>query len=341
MMNRARRFLRRAVFGSESFPQQCAIGSHEPQAEVLVQLHGIGAPRDVTCCNVMAAAKPFTIGIGLGREEDASVIQRSRPSLQFQERGGEHKLLGKIGLRLREIISADTDRLGLFEVRYCRNYCLPGARFWVHCLYSVYKQSLSSRRSKAHKIRMTALGVQSLAVFYICPRPVVLVSVLDESTANIFPMDLIGNIGARHFSLALHNGSAGVPLIERSRRIALGSIPVEQLPVAYTLGQNHKKPGINLDQLPFTTAPSPAFGIPVPQFSLRVREMQIDAVRTLESHKLFLATILNDDRRAEGRQLFFVHGFYQAWKQRNRGIIGNLCPATIVRNSRALLRQKE
>jgi flavin reductase (DIM6/NTAB) family NADH-FMN oxidoreductase RutF len=312
--NWIRQTLKRLVVGSVTFPQQCTIGLREPQSEVRVWLHGLGVPRDVTSCNVMTSAIPFTVGIGLGTNHQASV--GSRTSLRFEERNGRGRLLGEIGLRLNELISVDGEQMGLFEVRHCRNYCLPRARLWMLYGHLGWQEWRASRRSKPSKIRLTSLAMRSLFVFYICPRPVVLVSVMDGSTANVFPMDLIGPIGARHFSLALHCTSAGVPSMERSRRIALSSVPFDQTSVAYELGKNHKRPCVDVEQLPFATAPSAAFGLPVPRFALRVREMQIEAVRSLGSHKFFLAVTINDQQHSDGRQLFFVHGFYQAWRNR-------------------------
>jgi len=204
----------------------------------------------------------------------------------------------------------------LFEGRNCRNYCVPRAWLWMRYLYYAYQRWRSTKRSDAPDIRMTGRDVHCLLVCYICPRPVVLVSVMHGNLTNIFPMDLIGPIGLRYFSLALHSTSTAVPLMERSRRIALSSVPVEQTSVAYQLGKNHNKPCVDSHDLPFATMASPAFGLPVPQFSLRVREMQIEAVRTVGSYRLFLARTIEDQWRADGPQLFLVHGFYQTWKHR-------------------------
>lgn len=303
---------KRAVFGSSNLHQQCAIGLRDPQREVGVWLNGLGICLDVTDRNVMAAAQPLTLGVGLEDGCDAAAIRRSRPSLEFRERGGESRLLGKIGLHLTGEIPVGGGRLVLFRAHSCKNYCLPKARLWAHYSYYAYRRWRARARAGASTFRMLANELRSVFVFYICPRPVVLVSVRDGNLANIFPMDLIGPIGARHFTLALHRNSTAVPLMERSRRIALSSVPVEQTATAYDLGENHKLPGVDWPQVPFATSPSTSFGIPVPQFSLRVREMQIEAVRDLGSHKLFLAKTVEDEHWAEGLQMFLVHGIYQA-----------------------------
>src|SRR5207245_8972809 len=125
------------------------------------------------------------------------------------------------------------------------NYGLSWGRLWARYLQSSYKQWRSRRSRGAPAFRMVRGELHSLFAFYICPRPVVLVTVADGEFANIFPMDLIGPVSSRHFSLALHSTSAAVPLLERSRHVALSSVPVEQSSLAVELGQNHKKLGID------------------------------------------------------------------------------------------------
>jgi len=311
-VNQVGEAFKRFVFGSANLRQQCAIGLRDPQMEVRVWLHGLGAPRDVTFNHVMAAARPLTLGIGLEAKDVGEAIRRSQPSLQFRERGGEQRLLGEIGLRLTEAVPFGEQHLYLFETRSYRNYCLPRARLWVLYSYYAYRCWRVRKRPDTSPFRMVPRELRTVFVFYLCPRPVVLVSVTHENLANIFPMDLIGPVGTRHFSLALHSTSSVVPLMERSRRIVLSSVPVEQTAAAYQLGENHKKPCVDWAHVPFATTLSATFRIPVPRFSLRVREMRIETVRDLGSHKLFLAETIEDQHWADGLQLFFVHGIYQA-----------------------------
>ncbi len=319
MVQQFKEAFRRVVFGSSNLHQQCAIGLRDPQSEVSVWLNGPGMCRDVTYRNVMAAAQPLTLGVGLEGKCDAAAIIRSRPSLEFRERGGNNRLLGKISLRLTDVIPVGGERLYLFQVRNCRNYCLPRARLWAHYLYYAYRRWRACGRPAGSTYRMVANELHSVFVFYICPRPVVLVSVSDGNLANIFPMDLIGPVAPRHFALALHSTSTAVPLIERSLKIALSSVPVEQTAMAYQLGKNHKLSSVDGAHLPFATTPSATFGIPVPRFSLRVKEMQIEAVRAVGSHKLFLANTVEVEDWAEGPQLFHVHGLYNARRHQAQG----------------------
>src|ERR1700722_17639150 len=325
MVKQVRKALKAVIFGSASFPQQCSIGLRDPQSEISVWLHGLGSPRDVTQNNVITSARPFTIGIGLERSPDPAEAGGTPLSLLFRERDGEQRLLGVIRLRLNEVTAIGLDRIGFFEILSCTNYCVPRARLWARYLHYGY-QRWRSRAHPGSNVPMVGREVHSVFVFYICPRPVVLVSVVDGNFTNIFPMDLIGPIGGQHFTLALHATSTAVSLMERSRRVALSGVPVEQISIAYALGQNHKKTDFCWNQISFDLTTSPAFGLPIPEFALSVKEMEIEEVRVMGSHKLFICRTEVNHLRSHGLQLSFVQGFYHARRQQTQPLV----PATRV-----------
>jgi flavin reductase (DIM6/NTAB) family NADH-FMN oxidoreductase RutF len=240
-----------------------------------------------------------------------ATVKRARLSLKFLERQGDHRVLGEIGLRPTEAISLDDGQLFLFEPHHCKNYCVSRPWLWMRYLFFAYHQWQARKCSLAPELQIPAGQLHCLFVFYICPRPVVLVSVAEANLVNIVPMDLIGPVSLRCFSLALHSTSTAAPLIEGSRRIAISSVPSEQAAVAYRLGNNHKSPCADVERLPFATTRTAAFGLPVPQFALRVREMQIESVRAVGGYKFFLASTIGDRWLAEGPQFFLVHGFHQ------------------------------
>ncbi|HEY6987649.1 MAG TPA: flavin reductase [Bryobacteraceae bacterium] len=151
---------------------------------------------------------------------------------------------------------------------------------------------------------------------FICPRPVVLVSVRHEERTNIFPMNLFGSIGDGYFAFALNSVRKAAPLVERAGRVALSSIPFRFAGLARQLGKNHLKESVNYADLPFETTSSTALGLPIPEFALRVREMEIEAVRNLGSHTLFFARVLQDERRGDDLQFCMIHGIYEARRRR-------------------------
>jgi flavin reductase (DIM6/NTAB) family NADH-FMN oxidoreductase RutF len=291
-------------------PQQCTMGMPDPQLEVRIWLEGLGDPIDITNNHVVACASPLTVGIGLDPERNRQTLQM-RLSLKFRERDGDRRLLAKVGLRRSGTVTAAGQELSLFHIRSCNNYCLARPRLWA---YDLYQSFMRWRKDKNPEIPMSILGARSMNVFFICPRPVVLVSAMHGNTGNIFPMNLFGCIRDGYFAFALNSLRKAAPLVERAGRVALSSIPLGHAGLVRQLGKNHRSEFVEWDKLPFATIPSPALGLPIPQFALRVREMEIEAVHKLGSHTLFFARMIRDERLGDDPQFCIIHGIYQAWR---------------------------
>jgi flavin reductase (DIM6/NTAB) family NADH-FMN oxidoreductase RutF len=299
--------LKRMLLGKTNLPQQCTVGIHDPQPEVGVWLHGIGAPRDVTFEHSIACASPFTICIG-GTDWQLGDAGKG-PALQFRERDGEGRLLAELDLRHSATILTNGPPLHLFQVDGCRNYCLPAGRLWAHYLHHAYLR----RKSTSH-IRLSSRAAQAMTAAFICPRRVVLVSAVWGDRSNIFPMNLLGSLSDGYFAFSLDSTRLAAPLVAGAGQVALSGIPVGRAEVAQQLGKNHKQESVAWSQLPFPTTPSTALGIPVPCFASRVIELQIETTRNLGSHTLFVSRVVRDEHRAAGEQFFMVHGIYQSWR---------------------------
>jgi flavin reductase (DIM6/NTAB) family NADH-FMN oxidoreductase RutF len=288
---------------------------HDPQSEIGVWLHGLGAPRDVTDYHLMACGAPFTIGVGLKGAEELPPRNPADLSLHFRQQDGAHRLLGEIGLRLSSMIRVGDQKLALFHVRNYRNYCQTRARLWARYLQYAYQRSQTGHSD----VPITTSEVHAMIVFYICPRPVVLASTSDGNANNMFPMNLMGNIGSGYFAFALNSNTPASALVERSGVVALSGVPVEQTALAYSFGRNHRRESIDWSQLPFPTKRSTKLLLPVPEFSLRVREMKIECSRKVGSHMLFIASTIHEEHWADGLEFFMVHGLYQAYRVKHLG----------------------
>jgi len=158
---------------------------------------------------------------------------------------------------------------------------------------------------------------QQLMIAYLCPRPVVLVSVDAPGHRNIFPMDLIGPLDRSGlFSLALRSTNVSVPTMREVRRVALSGIPATMKAVVYKLAAHHKQPLADWNELPFPVRPSREFGIPAVAAALHIRELAIVHSQEVGSHTLFLGRIVSDENLAAGTQLHHTAGFHQAWRRR-------------------------
>ena len=282
-------------------PRYGPVALDDPQELVDVWLEGQGQPKDVTRNNVVAALRPFTLGIMLDRAVEPNL------RLCFRDRASR-RLLGVLHLKPAGAIPLAGHCLCLFEIAGCENYRSSRLHLRWYDLREEWRAERRQRRNP-HNFLMTHQDIRYSHVFYICPRPVVLVTVEHEGAGNMFPMDLIGPTDSPWFSMALRLTSPAVDLIRQSRRLTLASVPFSYKTIAYKLGEHHRKACIDWDSLPFSVKPSPQFHLPVAQAALRVREVRVEEFHAVGSHMVFLTTPVSDTPfQASEKQLF--HAFY-------------------------------
>jgi hypothetical protein len=303
--------LMKITLGKTALPQEFTLGLPEPQTEITVWLKGVGVNCDVTSRISSACAEPLTICIGFDEGAAPSVADRSKLTLFFAERDGQKQVLGAIGLKHKQTLSAAPAEFLFFEPSSSKNFCLPKWRLALHYLLHAYRQW---RRDNTQGIRMTFLEQRASIVTFIRPHPIVLVSVGDRNGGNIFPMNLCGDLGNGYFGFALRTERVAGTLIERAGRAALSSLPEEEGYLAYRMAHNHTMESIDWDKLPFATRTSKAFHIPVPEFAQRVKELELVTSTAVGSHRFFIARIIEDEKLADGLGFCSIHGFYQAWR---------------------------
>lgn len=315
IVERSRKGIRDLIFGDTLLPQEFTVGMAESQSEIAVWLHGLGAPVDVTCRHSTACSEPFRVCLAFGEHDMLSKADVGHLSLRFCERAGQRRVLGEIGLQAKETISVPGSQIWLFGARSASNYCLPAVRTCAHYLLQAYSLR---RKPGTSGMTMSFLERRAAIVTFIRPHPVFLGSVCTEAGGNIFPMNLMGELGNGYLAFALKDSRRAAHLVEHAGRLALSSIPIPQAPLAFQLAVNHFKDSIDWDQLSFPTVKSATFRIPVPQFAPRVRELQVERVHPIGSHTLFIARIVHDERLSTDEELCVIHGFYQAWRLRGR-----------------------
>ncbi len=303
--------LKRRIRWLADFPSYGPVGMHDPQQEVRVWLHGLDERLDVTCNNVVAALRPFTIGVMVSRKHPEDL--NGRPlRLCLHERGGADRLLGVIHLRFVHSIPLPEHRLCLFETPRFENFCVGAVKLQLYDRYEQWRIGRRQRRNP-YNFLMTTDGILCSHVFYICPRPVVLVTVEHEGAGNMFPMDLIGPTDSPWYTMALRSTSPAVRLMQESRRMALANIPFSLKAAAYEMGKHHKRTTIDWSSLPFSTTASPLFGLRVPVAALRIREVRVAESHEVGSHMLFITSIEQETPAPpdSGVQLFHSFSSYR------------------------------
>src|SRR5215813_10898321 len=160
-MKHLRKTVTQLVFGNSLLPQEFTIGLSDPQTEVSVWLHGMGAPRDITQRHSTASSSPFVIAIAFDKGDEPSEKDLKRLFATFCERSGRKRVLGKIGLRLAGTISPVS---------------LPEFRLGAHYLRQEYQLR---RIVNTSDIAMSFLERRAAIVTFIRPHPISLVSVAD------------------------------------------------------------------------------------------------------------------------------------------------------------------
>jgi flavin reductase (DIM6/NTAB) family NADH-FMN oxidoreductase RutF len=223
-------------------------------------------------------------------------------------------VLGVLRLARRAPATTENTSVVLYHVAAGEHRCLR----WPRRPWNARLQNrlMLKNRSSPHSALAPAV-VQQLMIAYLCPRPVVLVSVDAPGHRNIFPMDLIGPLERSGlFSLALRSTNVSVPVMRDARRIALSSMPAAMKHVVYKLSEHHKQPLLDWGELPFPVRPSEAFGIPAVAAALRIRELAVVHSQEVGSHTLFLCRTVSDENLAAGAQLHHTAGFHQAYRRR-------------------------
>jgi flavin reductase (DIM6/NTAB) family NADH-FMN oxidoreductase RutF len=313
IIRKCSRVLKKIVYGDTSIPQEFTIGMKQPQGEIAVFLEGFGDPLDVTERHTMACCAPFIIGVNIDGSRAATAWKTNDISLRFFERAGRNRLLGVIRLAKKAVISLERSDFVLFNVLGSTNYCLARFHLWAHYVPDAFS---NWRKLKTFDVKMTSREIRASQVAFIRPHPLMLGSVNGEGDGNIFPMNLMGDLGNDYFAFALKDSRRPAHLVERAGCIALSNVPLSLCSVAFKLAINHTKESIDWNQLPFPLVLSRSLLIPVPASAPRVREMKVDQVHKVGSHTLFIARIVSDEWYSDEPQVHIVHGFYQHWRFR-------------------------
>jgi flavin reductase (DIM6/NTAB) family NADH-FMN oxidoreductase RutF len=294
-------------------PQWPPVALRQPQDAVQVRLAANRGDFDVTCAAVVAALRPLTLAVGLDAQRMAALAGGSAPQLHFVDLESR-RTVGTLQLQHLRTWTTSGAAIGLFVVRSGTQSCLR----WPYRPWNRWLQNRRMRRNTdPNNFFMPPETVQQQMIFYICPRPVVLVSVDDGAHSNLFPMDLIGAVSADRFTLALRSTSPSIAAMKSARRVALSDVPARDFAVAYKLGIHHKNVKVEWDQLPFAILRSPEFSLPYPAMALRVRECAILDFETIGSHTFFVTEIAAEHSVHDAAQFFHTSGIYQHFRARN------------------------
>jgi flavin reductase (DIM6/NTAB) family NADH-FMN oxidoreductase RutF len=297
--------LKRLAFGPAPMSAHVTVGLQQPNTVTRVILEGLDAPIDVSRDHVPVSLRPFCIGLSLGANLTDDQLRARRLHLVLRDWDEPNEFRGRIALQFQQTIGP---RIRVFEAVDSKNYCLP----FPQMLAREARDSYYRRRKgkNPYNFVMTPSALRALNVYYMRPRPVSLVTVMDGGESDLFPMDLIGPLSSGHFTMALRSTSPAIRLMEHSRRIAVSAIPASFKKAAYALGTHHTNLCVDWNHLPFSVISSQEFALPVPRDALHVRELEIQEVHRIHSHTFFVTSIMRETRCGDGDAFCHVAGPY-------------------------------
>ncbi len=295
-----KQLLKRVLFGGAPWQAHATVGLQDPSRVTRVILDGLGESRDVSCDHAPVSLRPLTIGLCLETSLAPEIVLAAPLALTLQDWDDGTQVRGRLMLRARQSIDLPSERhrLWICEVTRSTNRCLgpiqerarEGRDWW-------YRRK---KKPNPYNFRMTPSALRALNVYYMRPRPVSLISVIDGGASDLFPMDLIGPVSSGQFLMALRSTSPAIPLMAHSRRLAVSALPAAFKQHAYALGKHHERMCVDWAALPFATRVSPEFGLPVPRDALFVRELEIQAVHTIHSHTFFVTDVVRQTLMSDG-----------------------------------------
>jgi flavin reductase (DIM6/NTAB) family NADH-FMN oxidoreductase RutF len=289
-------------------PQWSPVGVAPASRLVTATLRWGDESADVTADHTVASLNPLVIATSLDAGE--------RAVLEFRDAAAGQRLGTLHLVRDASMAEPQAAPLSFYRVEAGAHRCLR----WPLRTWNAWLQNRSMARhaSSAH-LNMDPAAAQQLMIAYLCPRPVVLVSVDWAGHQNIFPMDLIGPLERSGlYSLALRSTNVSEPVMREVRRVALSHVPAAMKPVVYKLAAHHKQPPRDWAALPFPVRPSKTFGIPTVAGALRVQELSIVHSQTIGLHTFFVARVVSTEQLADGVQLHHTAGFHQVYRRRRR-----------------------
>lgn len=288
-------------------PQWSTIAVAPSQQAAAATLRWEGGSADVTADHAVASLKPLMIV--------TSIDAGPRAVIEYSDRSTGQRL-GVLQLAKTAQLAIEQTSLTVYRVEAGEHRCLP----WPHRPWNTWLQNrLMRKHPSAQHALMAPQSVQQLMIAYLCPRPVVLVSVEAAGHQNIFPMDLIGPLERSGFyTLALRSTNVSAPFMRETRRVALSSMPASMKAAVYALSAHHKQPLEDWNAVPFPVRPSQQFAIPSVAEALRVHELSIVHSQEFGSHTLFVGRIASTEEHAEGVQLHHTPGYYQVYRRRQK-----------------------
>ena len=251
---------------------------------------------DISKHHGMICLDPFCVAVWLPSRQLAAIADKAT-TIQFKKGG---KLNASINVSVIEKIVTTNGALILFKIEKVKNYQLnPLHRlvFFAYLLRSP-KNTYNSRKV--------------INALYSYPRSIIIVSYLDETYCNIFPMDIHSHIEEEGlYILGLRTTNVTLDKILAAKKVVVCDTDSADINIIYDLGKHSSTSPTPIEKMPFSTRSSDLFGFPVPDFSGSYKEIEIIQHRKMGFHMLLVGRIANVKQIKPDPSSFYHISFLQ------------------------------
>jgi len=266
---------------------------------------------DVTGQNFLLGYKPLLIGVAASGDH-AACTDRTQATLNFVT--GSGRAVASLELLLIRQARFGDDILLVFEGRHGQHEFLSRAHRAINRAYEAV------RIGPAGNVGLGGNLYEQVRIGYAQPRLIAVISLGLNGRFNLFPTDLHGPFGDRHYAGSLRIGGKASDQVQRLRQLTLSTVEAGSFRGTYRLGKNHMRDLADGDAFELAPFRSTRFDLPLPKYVLGYRELQWIDCFDAGIHRIhFYEIVYRQFHPQEAAALAHVHRFYAQWRA-DRGL---------------------
>ena len=298
------------------------LGSNLPNEYVCLKANSLpDAPRamlvlgdariDVTDGHFLLGYKPLLMGVSSPR---AYEVSEGAQNATLELITGSGHVVARLDLAQVRRIRFGDDTLLIFEGRYGQHEFLSRVRQTINRVYE------STRTKPAGNIGLEGNLYDQVRIGYAHPRVISVISLGEDKRVNLFPTDLHGPFGDRHYASSLRIGGQACAQVQQLRRLVISTVDASSFQSTYRLGKNHMRELADIGHFDVAPFRSATFDLPLPRDVLGYRELErIDGFDTGIHRIHFYQTVHRVLHPEEPAALAHVHRYYAQWRA-DRGL---------------------
>jgi hypothetical protein len=260
---------------------------------------------DVTDRHFLLGYKPLLIGISALQAHEVPEVEKA--TLDFIA-GSERTVASLNLLQVRRAHFGD-DALSIFECTFGRHEFLGRVHRSINRLYE------STKAKPAGNIYLEGNLYDQVRVGYAHPRVIAVISLGEDNRFNLFPTDLHGSFGDRHYAGSLRIGGKACDQVQRLRRLVISTVNASSFRSTYLLGKNHMRELRDVGDFEVASFRSATFNLPLPKDVLGYRELERTDGFDVGIHRIhFYETVHRVIHPQESAALAHVHRYYAQWR---------------------------